>query len=906
MNRYLELEASAGSGKTFALSVRFVASILSGTKINRILALTFTNKAANEMKARIIDLFLNLEHKKAELEELKKLFLEQDIINLRDRYLSDFLSANLRISTIDSFFAKIVRLFAGSLGLSPDFKLTERLELDDLLEKEIDEKQLALYLFEQGKSYQDFIKELELLFDSNFYLEVLAKKRHRVNFKEKLRRLEQIGQDILIKIGPHKYSYSYVKRLSQARLLFIDESLLLGEQKYKHKHFYSHAGFNELRIEILKDLNQFFAYRENRLLEYTQEIMPLFKECRAKIHAEKNELAFKDLEHYLLKIIKNNAEFRELLYFRLSTQLTHILIDEFQDTSLTQFEILKPLIVEVFSGMVDDEKGLFYVGDKKQSIYRFRGAMQEVFDLPKSLPNANIKTQALLQNYRSDELLVDFFNSTFSKLFTNYSPQAAARVEESPKGYIQVFERSDLQYTNIAEAIFSLFQKGVAAKDICILYRREGKPLKMLLNVLQKLGIKVNPIGSDELMSNTEVRLLTNYINYCLYDIEAYKHAIESFGLNSEKIDIEFDEGVASTYIKAAKALGLKLSPVLLQFISLVNKERNFLSSLNKKYREKSSIEQKDGISVMSMHKSKGLEFHTVILIDSEEREYERLKIDYDFKELSWFASFNKRTSERKIRLAYEAMAGENDYSIRHAKINLSNLEQHHNLLYVACTRAKHNLLIFPNTLKREKAEGKYSRFLEPISEEAVLIGSPVPSKQEDIETLEPLMEEAIALIDIEPRSKPKLSFSNKDILLGEALHLFLELLDIKGSNLAQVLLMLKAKYELSFSSEDFLKLKEQALSFINNPLIKELSQNAQILKEFSYKKNGQIKRIDLLFIKGQEAFLIDYKSGSLRSEHKKQIQGYTKDIKELKPELFKITSYLAYLNEVFYLEEVL
>ncbi|EJH2520478.1 UvrD-helicase domain-containing protein, partial [Campylobacter jejuni] len=85
---FLALEASAGSGKTFALSVRFVALILKGARINEILALTFTKKAANEMQKRIIETFLNLEkeNKTSECNELCKLLGKdkEELISLRD------------------------------------------------------------------------------------------------------------------------------------------------------------------------------------------------------------------------------------------------------------------------------------------------------------------------------------------------------------------------------------------------------------------------------------------------------------------------------------------------------------------------------------------------------------------------------------------------------------------------------------------------------------------------------------------------------------------------------------------------------------------------------------------------------------------------------------------------------
>ena len=115
------LEASAGTGKTFILAVRFIELILSGAHINQIMALTFTKKAANEMKERIIRNFLELEKQKSELELIEKdLNLSKDeIIALRDKKKNEFLNANLNISTFDSFFNKIVKLFALNLGVDP-------------------------------------------------------------------------------------------------------------------------------------------------------------------------------------------------------------------------------------------------------------------------------------------------------------------------------------------------------------------------------------------------------------------------------------------------------------------------------------------------------------------------------------------------------------------------------------------------------------------------------------------------------------------------------------------------------------------------------------------------------------------------------------------------------------------
>ena len=108
---YLCLEASAGSGKTFALSVRYIALLLRGNHPNKILALTFTNKAASEMFQRITATFCNLhkDEQKGELNALCEL-LEMDakkVLAIRDEMMGRFLASELKISTFDCLFISL-------------------------------------------------------------------------------------------------------------------------------------------------------------------------------------------------------------------------------------------------------------------------------------------------------------------------------------------------------------------------------------------------------------------------------------------------------------------------------------------------------------------------------------------------------------------------------------------------------------------------------------------------------------------------------------------------------------------------------------------------------------------------------------------------------------------------------
>ena len=127
MKKYLALKASAGSGKTFALTVRYITLLLLGAKPNEILTLTFTNKAANEMSERIYKTLLTLGDDEAYLSAIEKQsgLSKQEILGKKGFLVKSFSSATLSIFTIDKFVNKILREFCGYIGISDDFEIKE-------------------------------------------------------------------------------------------------------------------------------------------------------------------------------------------------------------------------------------------------------------------------------------------------------------------------------------------------------------------------------------------------------------------------------------------------------------------------------------------------------------------------------------------------------------------------------------------------------------------------------------------------------------------------------------------------------------------------------------------------------------------------------------------------------------
>lgn len=465
------VEASAGSGKTYALAKRYLELLISPrlvmgeVPLKNILAITFSNKATLEMKARILDFLKRMALDKFSSAAQKELIiagLGVDEAHARQKahLIMDILVKNynyFQVQTIDSFINAILSGCAFKLGLSSafriktDYKDTLSLSLDRLIDKaagdndvaELFKKFLAQYLFLEDKTgwfpRQDISNMLGVLFfESNtrgvpFYRSRLEA-RDGIALKKKILCLMRALFEDLPAGTRATFEKSLGSFLEKGREVFDVSEL---SDFFAREDFpitkKGRVGFKvgKLWQDIRKHLKE-LCEEESVLVfnPYIDIFGFVIEDFRALAHKD-DVLFLEELNFQARRLFDEEEVTVPELYYRLSSRLRHFLIDEFQDTSRLQWKNLYPMVLESLS----TGGSLFYVGDKKQAIYRFRGGEVALFDLvPETLVSFDVIKRSLGRNYRSASALVAFCNDCFSG--SNIRRFLKAKDEVTKKGVI--------------------------------------------------------------------------------------------------------------------------------------------------------------------------------------------------------------------------------------------------------------------------------------------------------------------------------------------------------------------------------------------------------------------------------------------------------------------------------------
>lgn len=800
------VSSSAGSGKTHALTTRLLSMLLGGIKPEEILAITFTNAAAAEIRKKLFD---RLRFIKEGDEEEVKLFcsiLDIDPSGLLEKAgeVSEALIRRfslLQISTIHSFLARVIRGFPLDTGII-DLRVVDEFVQKGFIDRAVDDFYRLLSgdwgLFERVYRFivnyreravitSGIIKGVYEEIASKYFLEKYLMQTLESGVEEAERQFIRAREDLTEGRG---------KKHAKTLVELISTGININENRNLHKFLESLRSFLISRNpgELL-NLSPFVQYRERGLLNYLRkfveslpvhqkerffnafegiwsllctlattqmnyylhiwmEIYRLINEFYSLKKRSEDSIDFVDIEVLASGLLNRLKDFGFLEY-RTDSSLKYILIDEFQDTSLLQWEALRPVVMNALL------KGgtIFYVGDVKQSIYRWRGGDPYLFY--RVCSELGIHSERLPYSYRQNSLLLDVVNGVFKKLGATMHPHYLYEEQCLPpsrqdnnRGYFKVerFTSKEAVLDAVLHELKSLERLGVLMKDVAILCRKNSE----LEEIEQRLGVEgIFPAtaGKTKLLREWFIRDIVNLIRFVLYpEEELYLTSLlrnPMFRQSYERISAlrGYDGGISLSSLRdyepdlfdkiielinisnystpsgflqrAYEIMGVfeahsESFEALSQFYELAY---NFEASMNSitlydflRYLEESEEYivmrggKRDGPTLQTIHGAKGLEFHTVILPFLTQPFNYRLDGGLMFV-LDGQGRVERSAIARKLYFHYyhsEAKELERIYEETDLRYKIDEL----NTLYVAMTRACENLIVFPLSVRNAKTIG--------------------------------------------------------------------------------------------------------------------------------------------------------------------------------------------------------
>ena len=474
----VSLSAGAGCGKTFVLTERFLAQLdrnglgLDPNELLHLVAITFTERAAREMRDRIRQKCYErlIASEPAEAEKWSELLRSLD---------------SARISTIHSFCGSLLRSRAVEAGLDPGFEVLEQAQADTLFSEVIDDclRQLVA-------SHDELTFRLAARFDLNHLREMIRslviegagdqfERWLKISPAEQVASWETFHRETVMPAIASQIVQSPASReivailqghvpenpVMQARRAILLEKLAspfleglnsarIGQELDEIREAakvqgggsakswsdaQAYEAFKEAATVLRKLIDKvrlLVDFDSSTALEAAvigQELLSIAAEIHGSYTAKKQSLGVLDFNDLLVRARQILVDSRhDELRKRLSSQIHLLLVDEFQDTDPLQVELLKALCGKgIFSGK------LFFVGDYKQSIYRFRGAEAGVFrNLRQEIPVAG--RLSLTQNFRSQPAILEFVNALFrDDLGSDYEPLRPTRHQVSAKPAIE-------------------------------------------------------------------------------------------------------------------------------------------------------------------------------------------------------------------------------------------------------------------------------------------------------------------------------------------------------------------------------------------------------------------------------------------------------------------------------------
>jgi ATP-dependent helicase/nuclease subunit A len=705
------VRASAGTGKTYQLTARLLKILLQGASPETILATTFTRKAAGEILQRILsDLaFAADPDEPAALEKLRHQIQLPGIPAAEVAKLLTKLVRNVhrfRICTLDSLFSQLARSFPFELKLPPAWRLSDEIEEARFRRRAIgrvigeldpSETTTLLSMLAKGEVKRSIAQEIQQVIDVAFSLSRLSgdeawhqltlvespprqdwtrvagdlrmaasdtkNKRHQTKLNELAERLELgdieaiAGDTLLPKIGQ--------RIRGQVPLMFynkpFDESLDAAFE-FIYRVAQSHT------LVLLRAQNE----ATGRVLDrYDTQINGIKQNARV--------LGFEDIAIRLASALGQMNP--SSLDSRMDGAVDHLLLDEFQDTSAVQWQVLRPMArhaAEVVAGEGKDDwqikRSFFCVGDTKQAIYSWRGGVAEIFETVSSqIPGIQVRNQD--ESFRSSPVVINVVNQIFQHLdrhplvsqgsdnetdkdhfesiavrnFTRSFPAHKTAKKHLP-GIVRFVtsqqpvqpgakEKRAAAFDDAALLVADLVNNhntGDQSVSIGVLTRTNAAVAEMILR-LERMGVDVSQEGGNPLVDSAAVEVVLS----ALMVAEHPGDKRWAFHTSNTPLSIEngwtgdrirrliFDRGLAETIEQMVTQLVTvcddRDTSRLEQLVSLAIAEEENPSRRIRDFVERVRIQRVQRpraakVRVMTVHQSKGLEFDHVVLpqIDGE------------------------------------------------------------------------------------------------------------------------------------------------------------------------------------------------------------------------------------------------------------------------------------------------
>lgn len=1015
MKNRLILKASAGTGKTYRLSLEYVASLCCGNDFKDILVMTFTKKATAEIKDRILKFLKQLKENGEEAKELRenilKLYPEIDFNQSKIEKIYEEVVQNrdkLRIYTIDAFtnlifkkaIAPYLKIYSYEIIDEEENKKTIFKILDKLFTIKEDFAKFKEFLKDNTeRDIDNYIDLIDKLLSHRWKIIVLGDKLNikrepfqvKSNFNIMENLLEIVGSVAIEKkepteafIAKRAKSYFLLESELEKEKFLLDKfkELLEGNiwdgrkitKKNKRVDDLNYLQ-EELRLNLAKTLfNEKIIPYEEKLLQVINRIYEIYDEIKFK----EQRFTFSDISNYTFKYIRDkNLNFvdengvTDDFFDIIDGKIKTIFIDEFQDTSILQWKILKDII--------DKSENVICVGDEKQSIYGWRGGEKNLFENLEKIIGGEVEN--LNTCYRSEENVVRFYNKFF-KTLSEKSEESSKKWEflevnpknQNQKGHIEILTKDLLEDEEEKENI-SVIDKIIEKIQLDFngvyegigILARQNKELDLIekklteanipfvvdsnVNVIESRGIKGIYYLIKYLVKNDYLSLL-NFLRCDLVNISAdsLKHLvkeredIENWLLDySSEIDLNDEEREVLEIVKELKdkynandgetyfltydilqKLGVteRFSSKgdisnLYSFYKIIKSYRYFDEFLSEFEDQKNSskfkkivLKDENSVNLMTIHKSKGLEFDTLFYYYNPKTSQNNIP-----KVIFYFTMDNKYEEAKEFLLTNTKF----NYILKILSSEFGYLEENRikeeheeiNNLYVALTRPKNNIYIALEKYDESKNKDGYNLDMincEKEFRDREIIFTEVQSKDKNDkrETFElnlstpeasyPKGEESI----FKDREKIYSHSLQNEIkrLKGTVVHYFLEnLIYATNEEIERAKKLTFAKFASNLGEKGIGEiLSEKNIEYILNKKKDIFSKDwDKIYPEYEIYTEDETFRIDRLMIKeakeGEKGcvYIVDYKTGEINEE---QLANYKAIIENLLERLGKENEY--------------